>query len=393
MKFLYYLLFVNVAFGGGFHIPVHDASSTSRGNAVGATIAAPSSIYYNPAGLAGINESSYTAGVYVLNLDFEASLSSGEYSTIAETQYVPHLFLTQPLTEQLTAGFGVTVPFGLGTEWEDVPVTYFATKSSFSDVVYSLALGYEIAPNLRVGATLDIHDADFELGRKMAPNQLFPGSGGEALKLEGQDVSLGFSIGVQYDLSDQHHLGVTYRYAPSFDFSGSQSITGSQFLPDLSENVSVNGMNLPDSLSLSYNYTPNAHWNIGGGVEWVYWDQFDTYVTEGGQNALLIPFNWKTSLIYSIGATYYTSDDWAFSAGYVFNQSCQPDSETFNPSVSDADRHWLSCGVGKAWEHFSLDVAYQYSFSSRTISGADPLLRGDYDLIGHTFMLSLSCRL
>ena len=373
MKLFAYLVSMPLlVMGGGFHISVHDSFSMARGNAVGGNIDQPSSIYYNPAGLSRIHTPAFSAGIYAIQLDIEATIGSGTIPSKTELQYVPHFYLAYPLTENLTSGLSLTVPFGLSSKWDTAPITSFATKNSVENLVYSLALSYKVSDQLRVGGTLDFHNIEFELGRQLPNNR-------QDFQIKGEDHALGFSLGVQYAPAPHHQLGLTYRRAPQLDLKGTQSFT--------TPPIQIKGIKLPDTASLSYNYVPNEHWDFGTSIEWINWDELNHYTSNGNPPAP-VEFDWETSFMYAVGVTYYTANKWNYSAGYVYNQNAQPDSHTYTPAVSDANRHWLSGGIGKTWEHLSLQCAYHYGFSERTTRNAHPLLNGEYKTSAHGFMIT-----
>ena len=82
-----------------------------------------------------------------------------------------------------------------------------------------------------------------------------------------------------------------------------------------------------------------------------------------------LPFNWNSNFIYSIGGTHCFDNGWNVSAGYNFIENSMPDS-TFTPGVADANRHWLNAGVGRKYESFKWNFAYQYAFSENDVSGS-----------------------
>ena len=115
----------------------------------------------------------------------------------------------------------------------------------------------------------------------------------------------------------------------------------------------------------------------------------------GGADVILIPeipFNWEANFMYGFGASYHLNDRWTYSAGYIYIENSQPD-DTFNPAVADANRHWLSAGVSYASDDWTVDLAYQYAFSDRSVNADLPLggaVNGDYDSEFHGLMLSLN---
>jgi long-chain fatty acid transport protein len=74
--------------------------------------------------------------------------------------------------------------------------------------------------------------------------------------------------------------------------------------------------------------------------------------------------------------------------GYNFIENSQPDA-TFNPGISDADRHWLNAGFGRKYDAFPWNFAYQYAFSNRSVIGSPfGLADGKYESRFHGWMLN-----
>ena len=140
----------------------------------------------------------------------------------------------------------------------------------------------------------------------------------------------------------------------------------------------------PDTLVVGYAFRPDDYWTIEANVEWVNWNRLGTStLRQAFSPDTPLPFNWESNFMYGIGVTYAPNRTWAFNAGYIFIENSQPDLN-FNPAVADADRHWLSAGVSYTAEDWTIDVAYQYAFSDRTVRDrtaavdAGNLVAGDY---------------
>jgi long-chain fatty acid transport protein len=80
------------------------------------------------------------------------------------------------------------------------------------------------------------------------------------------------------------------------------------------------------------------------------------------------------------------------SAGYMYAENSVPD-EGFNPLIPDSTHHVFSVGLGRKIEHWSWDIAYQFTYGPpRTISQGS-LADGQYKFestaltlsLGHTF--------
>ena len=108
------------------------------------------------------------------------------------------------------------------------------------------------------------------------------------------------------------------------------------------------------------------------------------------QPARALTFNWNPSWMFDFGATRYLGDGWRASAGYMYSMNSVP-ATTFNPLVPDSDRHIFSLGVGKNYQHFSWDVAYQLGMGPvplRQRRHAFPLANGSYEFFSHALTIN-----
>ena len=137
----------------------------------------------------------------------------------------------------------------------------------------------------------------------------------------------------------------------------------------------------PARIAGGYSYRPAPGWNIEANVEWLNWDNLNSLTLDSSSigGSMQVPFDWKSSFIYEIGASYTTRDGYIFAAGYDFNQNSQPDTN-FTPGVSDADRHWFNIGFGHKSECSTWMLAYQFGYSNRTVDeAAQSLANGRYE--------------
>ena len=69
--------------------------------------------------------------------------------------------------------------------------------------------------------------------------------------------------------------------------------------------------------------------------------------------------DWDDVLRYQLGAEYALNPSWKLRAGYVFDETPDPD-ENVDYIVPGNDRHLLSAGVGYQQGDFFCDLAYVY---------------------------------
>ena len=382
--FLFAAVSVQNASSAGFFIPNQDAEATARGNAFVATADRASAVYYNPAGLTQFDQFTAQAGVYAISLGNDFTSPTGaSFDTESSIQAVPHLYFAAPVADNLVLGAGLNVPFGLSTDWGNDPANplrFAATESEFSYLSGYLVAGYKINDSLSIGAGLTLNRADTELSR------FDPLSGG-ILTLEGDAVTLGGLFGIHYRPNQQHSFGATFRTGSSFTFEGSATLEALSFRGDAEVDFDI-----PATAAFGYAFRPNDRLTIELNIEWVGWDALDSYdVTINGGPGGTLNFEWESTLIYEIGATYRLTESLSLHAGYDFNEGAQPD-EFFNPAVADADRHWINFGLSQDLGDLSWALGYSFGWSDHTVNDSVINTNGEFSARHHALTSSLSYR-
>ncbi len=284
----------------GFNVPVQSPEATARGNAWLATANTAAAVYYNAAGLTQIKSTEVEVGAYAVMLGLEADLDSGAHAKADNNWAVlPQIYAAVPINEKLVGGFGLNTQFGLATDWgQGSQFRLLSTETQLDYFTAWFVLGYEITDTWSIGGGLGVSYADLTYGRftTVAPSVDLPS------KFEGDDVAPSWTISTRWQPSDHHAFGLVYRSKTDFSLKGDFEIKGAV----ASEAARLDFMT-PSTLAGGYAYSPNKEWTFEANIEWVNWDEFNSFNLSSpttGTNS--VPFNWKSNFIYSVGATRYS---------------------------------------------------------------------------------------
>ena len=110
--------------------------------------------------------------------------------------------------------------------------------------------------------------------------------------------------------------------------------------------------------------------------------------TEGN---IPIPFNWESSCLYEFGVTRKLPRGFSISAGYVYSENSVPN-ESFNPLIPDGNRHIISGGIGRTYDRFNWQLAYQYTYGPHRMIDNGTLANGDYSFKSHAVTFAIGYR-
>ena len=362
----------------GFHLAGQSPEAVGKGNAFVATANTAAAVYYNAAGLSQIDESSLQVGFYAISIDTEAKVGGGKFKLDDDIQLAPQIYSAFRINEKVVLGLGINSPFGLSSDWGDN--TSFRSTATSSELKYATAWfvgSYQVNECFSLGGGIGVHHADIDLRRGIA-------APGDEFSFKGDDQAVSWTVSALWQPSEKHSFGAVYRSKTDFTLEGKV-----EAFPYAPQNNGQIDFTTPATFAVGYSYRPNKQWNIEVNVEWVNWDELGTLTLEqDGAPGTPIPFEWDDSYVYSIGAEYDFGNGYLGRFGYNFIESSQPD-QFYNPGIADADRHWLTIGLGHKGECWSWDAAYQYAFSDREVDSAmDPRVNGDYKTRAHSFSLT-----
>lgn len=373
------------AFSLGIRIVDQDPFATARGDAFTATADNPSAIYYNPAGITQLDGQNFSIGAYGIYLqDKYTGPGSNAERTKDKLQAAPQIYYTYSFKEcPISLGLGVYAPYGFGLQWPDTNTFRTqALRGSVQYVTINPVLAWKINNVFSVAAGLTINHADAELEQGVAP---FPGN---SFKFQGSGYSAGFNIGLMAQPAKEHSFGFTYHSETLVGLKGHSTLAFPGFSPYIVDN-SFARFQFPQFMTAGYSYRPTPDWNFEFDLDWADWHQLKTVTLR--QPALgntTIPFHWKSSFMFELGATRYLADGYHVSAGYIFSEGSTPGDTNFSPLVPDSDRHILSAGIGRKVGAISWDFAYQFAYGPpRTINNGT-VASGEYRFISHAVTLS-----
>jgi len=383
----------------GFAVFTHGASSLGQGNAVTAHSQSPSTIFYNPALINGLDGTQVEFGTTLISAshEFESNLPGG--STSNDSSFFPsNFYATHKFNDSLSAGLGVFNPFGLGTEWSgDWEGRYLATKSKLTTFDINPVVSYRIIPSLAVAVGLDVVLLDATLERKIPSAAL--GISGPAFdfgqKFKGDGTGVGFNVGVAYDLNKDISFGASYRSEVKIDIKGDSSTSLAATPLDSKGKTSIK---LPQQVTAGIAYQVTAPLIVEAGVRWEGWSSFKELQLTLDNNTPLpaTQRDWHDSWGLNLGGKYRLNDTVALSAGYVYGNSAVPDS-TFDPSIPDAATHVFCVGTDVSYQQFKIAFAYGYQLYEDRTKNNDidatlpPSLKanGTYKSDAHLLALSL----
>ena len=375
-------LTIPTALGNGFYIPVQAPEATAKGNAWLATADTAAAVYYNAAGLTQIDSPEVVVGAYAIMLGLEAELDSGANEKANNSWgYLPQIYASVPVNDKLVAGFGLNTPFGLATDWDND--SQFSPLAIETELIYATGwavLGYKLTDTFSIGGGLGVHHADLKRTAAVDPINA-PGVESE---FNGDSQALSWTVSAMWKPCEQHSVGLVYRSKSEFNLDGDFEVDGAPI-----SNAKLEFLT-PATMGVGYAYTPCKEWSLEANLEWVQWEELNSLDLNAENDAFdsALQFDWESNFIYSVGATRYFENGWNVSAGYNYIENSMP-SDTFNPGVSDANRHWLNAGVGRQYESFRWNFAYQYAFSDRDVSGSPAgLADGTFKSRFHGLMLN-----
>lgn len=388
------------AWSAGFALNEQSIKSMGMAQAgKNSTAADATTLYANPAGmtlLQGTNLSGNATFIYVpTNIENVQSSQAGTNDgDMIPPTWVGSGFITHQLSDDLTVGIGNYAPFGLATNYESsFQGRYFGDKSKVKVIAIQPTIAYQLTSNFSVGLGVSVSQLEGLLSAAVAPIPSNP-----TLEVNGDDISVGYNLGMLWQVNPQTRVGFDYRSETEYNLAGTSEVknfpvTGSNLMYDAALDISTPAVM---ELSLSHQLNPNV--NLHAGVSLTQWSVLENLVIKnanvpaslaGSFSTITEELHWKDSWAYSVGAD-WKAGDLTLRAGLGIDKTPVTD-EHRSVRVPSNDRMVATLGLSyPVNDKMSIDVAYMFlkedtAHVDRTkTTPAGPITySADYEGMGH----------
>lgn len=273
---------------------------------------------------------------------------------------VPKGYFSYQVSSQVWLGLGVTVPFGLKTDYDAGWLGRFQSRrAELKTMDINPSVAFRVSDAVSLGAGVSYQKAEVKVDRSTFLGAELP------TKFNLEDESWGFNLGALFTLSPATRIGVTYRSAIRHDLAGGVVVTGVA-APSVGASVE-----LPYTISFGIAHQLNPKWELLGDVTYTRWSSIkDVPIVATSTSALgaagttLDTFNFQFKDAYRIGAgaNWMWRDDFMLKFGVAYDRS--PVENRFRTVVfPDDDRIWVALG-GKyrMSKQAALDFGYAHLF-------------------------------
>lgn len=409
-KYLYIILIIlgvlpGITLAGGFQINEHGARAMGLGGAFTAVANDASAIYWNSAGMTQLNGTNFLLGTALIapNSSFRGVSPAVDISRMKSEVFFPsHLFLTHSFSESFAAGVGITVPFGLGTEWNAGWIgRYLALRTKLEAFWVPVTFAFKPFDELSIGGGFIYSFADVLITRN---NSQAPFAGDAYVKLEGNDhFAYGYTFSMMYKPLKELSIGASFRSEVEYEFEGTAITTGAAQLQEIGALPSgdvtaklITPMNIVGGIAVQV--IPQLR--LSADFQWIGWSSYDSLAVnfvDPEIDDISSPRLYKDTYIIRFGAQYNVSDEFALLGGVYFDKM-PVDPEYVSPTLPDSDRLGFSIGVdAKIFDNFGIQGSYLFIRASElTVTNSkeiytvgDSPFNGTYNSYANLLSLSL----
>ena len=352
--------FATQTYAAGFQLSEQSAIQMGRAMAGAGVVGDDlSAVHYNPAGMTLLSGTRMQAtGTWVaVNLDYESHDGSVTENGRLKGQIIPAGFLTHQINDSLWAGLGLTVPYGMGTEYgEDWEGRERGTESMILTFDINPNLAWKVNDKLSVGGGISLQYAKAELGMGMGPMQA---------NVKGDRWAWGWNVGLMFQPVETVRLGLAYRSHIAHNAEGHTDVKSPL---NLTSDMKVR-IKTPDTVTLSATWEATDALRLSGTARWSKWSNFRTLDVQNldFNGTSYVKFanvpvenNWDDTWFFSVGADYKLNGQWTVRGGVAYDQG--PVENQYRMAViPDTDRVWFSGGASyKYTDNLTFDFGATY---------------------------------
>jgi long-chain fatty acid transport protein len=359
------------ALASGFAFYEQGAKASGQSGAWVARADDASANWYNPAALVRLSGREVQLGINYLEVGGDTQFSpapGASFDAVSNTMTPAHFYYSQRINDRVAWGIGLNNPFGLVSEWEDVPVTFFSRRAELNTYLLNPNLAFRLGQLWSVAIGVDYLAADVQ---EFSHDEIVG-----PVSLQGEGDAWGYNFALQFKIS-------------SFSLAGQYR---SSMRPTIEGDITINGFTGPDAavdVDLPGQTMLGAAWtgkwvDVELGGYYTQWNLFKSLDIRTGNplTDVHLTQNWVGTWSCRLGLAFRLDHEskHELRAGAVIDDSPVP-TEFLRPSIPDADRTGYSLGYGYLSNRWGIDAYAMYlQFDDATANGlpADAVLPGTY---------------
>lgn len=385
--------FASTAHAAGFMLTEQSAGSLGRAYAgAGVDGTDLSGVYYNPATMVLHKGTAIQMGFVGigLNLDYVGEDANGNEVTAngrEKSQAIPHGYIVHQINDKVWFGLGMTVPFGMGTEYDD---NWAGNEHGISATILTFDLNPNFAFKLSekfsvgVGASIQYAAADLKIRKNITDDLANKGipvkDASVRSEIDADSIAWGWNVGMMWSPLENLRFGVSYRSQIQHDAEGDLTIDQlsataadgsdlSQYLGGILSQMKAYGdmdgaasVTAPAWAMASVAWDVNDLVSLYGTFRWTDWSSFDELKIDGnGETKSTIPNKWRDTYLGSVGMDLRLTDWWTLRGGIAYESSPIANPRTRTAIIPDADRWWFAIGSSFKWsDNFQTDVSFAH---------------------------------
>ncbi len=396
--------FASTAHAAGFMLTEQSAGSLGRSYAgAGVDGTDLSGVYYNPATMVLHKGTAMQMGFVGigLNLDYVGEENGQEVTANGrnKSQAIPHGYFVHQINDKVWFGLGMTVPFGMGTEYDD---DWAGNDHGISATILTFDLNpnfaFKLSKKFSVGFGASIQYAQADLKIRKALKEGAPLTAES--EIDADSIAWGWNVGMMWSPTENFRVGVSYRSKIKHDAEGDFTLDRPQIagndipissITDPTAQYVLNTQSFdgyatvtaPAWAMASVAWDVNDLVSLYGTFRWTDWSSFDelditTNVPGVGGN---IKNKWRDTYLGSLGMDLRLTDWWTLRGGIAYESSPIANPQTRTAIIPDADRWWFAIGSSFKWsDNFQTDIsfAHLHGVHERNLYGADGSKEGRF---------------
>ena len=413
---------VSSAYAAGFQLSEHSAVGMGRAMA-GAGIVGDdlSALHFNVAGMTLLPGTRIQIGGTQIEINAEFKGDQGSENGRLKGQMIPHGYISHQVNDQTWVGLAMTVPYGMGTEYDQN--WYGAekgTESMIMTVDINPQVAYKVNDFLSIGGGVSLQWAKAELGMLK--------HGMAHAWVKGDSWALGWNLGLMFQPTDTLRLGVAYRSNICHDAEGETKFELTQaaqekqaglaqLRPLALQNIQnpdwkYNGMSAmdiltsyatldalngstvdmkvrlrtPDTLTFTGTWEATQDLRVSATARWTKWSNFGSLNVENAGMGVSSTINdWDDTWFLSLGADYRVNNQWTVRGGVAYDMDPNSSQKKRMAVIPDTDRLWVSMGASYKYSNnltFDFGGTYIKGIGDKQLwNEAGDKMYGEYDTL------------